>query len=600
MRGCRPHREAPVEWQILPVATAPADRADEKCMNKWSCNMIDLITKRTLASANQGGQVNHRTGQPRRITFNGWFSRVVCCGAVLVLAGNVPTAHAQELLSRRSALSPETPSPDEVAKESDFDDLRKRIERLENENRKLRGSVNANEVSYSQPPQAVDNSFLAAIADRVSSLEVRTADKMPLIKLGGFFQVDNVFYGQNQASQTTYGDMEDGTGFRRARLQAYGSVTPHTNYIIEMDFATAGRPSFMDVWGEQTNLGWLGTVRVGQFRQPTTMDALTSIRHMEFMERSNVFQALDPFRRVGIMSYNATENQRVTWAGSVYRTGFTNPNNVGVDTYGTLGDTRYGTFIGDNGGWSTAYRATSLLLLDESCGNLDLLHVGAGYNYSRIGGNGGPASGTNGGQYIARTIPGVFVGDPTNPGITSSGTPFLSNTGNIAASQFDFWHLELAGQYGSAHFQTEYMVTDLSTDTFGHQMLNGCYAQCGYFLTGEHAGYNKVVGVMDYNVKPLHKFGAWEVAYRFDYTNLPNIGQVPAVPVAPATVANAGTGGANPNPGQLYMNTIALNWWLNSNARVQFEYINATNNSNFASYGSSNTQIFASRFQVEF
>lgn len=482
------------------------------------------------------------------------------------------------------------PAPEEELS-TDSDDLLQRIERLERENQELKDAW------ASEKSNSGSNAFLSSISDRLNKLETKTADKKPLIKLGGFFQLDNAFFTQDSPSHATYGDIQDGTGFRRARLQAYGSVTDHTNYIIEMDFATAGRPSFMDVWGEQTDIPWLGSIRIGQFRQPTTMDGLTSVRHLEFLERGNAFQALDPFRRVGIMAYNSTENKRATWAGSIYRTGasFFNPS-TGANTDVTLGDTRYATFLGDNGGWSTALRVTALPIFDECDPGCHLLHVGAGYNYSRIGGNGLTPSGANGGQYIARTIPGVFIGDPELPGVTSSSTPFVSNTGNINATDFHFFHVELAGQNGPAHFQTEVMATELGTNNFGWQPLFGTYAQAGYFLTGERCGYNRVVGVMDYVTTPLNpKLGAWEVAYRFDFTNLPNVGQVPV-----AAPGNAGTAGGNPNPGQLYMNTLALNWWWNQYTRVQFNYINAFNNSDFAVYGSSHTHVFATRFQVEF
>ncbi|HVX13394.1 MAG TPA: porin [Pirellulales bacterium] len=450
--------------------------------------------------------------------------------------------------------------------------------------------------------------------ERISALEARTAPKLPLIKLGGFFQLDNADYSQDAGSRRTYGTMQDGTGFRRARMQAYGSVTEFTNYIVEMDFASSGRPSFLDVWGEQTNLGWLGTVRIGQFRQPTTMDALTSVRHLEFMERSAAFQAMDPFRRVGIMSYNMSENRNTTWMGSVYRTGFTflNPT-TNVDNSNTLGDTRYGTFVGNVGGVSTAYRITHLLWYDEPAEGRYLLHVGGGFNYSRIGSNGLTPSTTNGGQYDGRTIPGIFVGDSQTQGITANGTPFVANTGNIPATSFEFYHLELAGQYGPAHFQAEWLATSLQTIGFGNAFLTGAYIQCGYFLTGENCGYNRQFGVMDYNCKPFTEFfglgrgkgiggwGAWETAFRWDYLSLPSVGQTPpsAAAVAAGTT-NAGTSGSNANPGTLNMATAALNWWWNQYTRVQFNYINVWNNSSFPVYGKSFTGIFGARFQVEF
>ena len=180
---------------------------------------------------------------------------------------------------------------------------------------------------------------------RLEALEGRE-EPLPLIRLSGFMQLDDGLFSQTAASKGRIGDIQDGVGFRRTRLMAIGKLTEFTGYSIEFDFATIGRPSFMDVWGEQSELPFLGTLRIGQFRQPCTMDSWTSVRHLEFLERSAPFQATDPFRRVGIMAYAMSEDERTSWAYSVYATGLTFW--TGTDTvYSTLGDNRSGTQIGD-------------------------------------------------------------------------------------------------------------------------------------------------------------------------------------------------------------------------------------------------------------
>ena len=78
-----------------------------------------------------------------------------------------------------------------------------------------------------------------------------SSDSLPLIRLSGFFQLDDGLFSQPQASRERIGNALDGVSFRRTRLQAFGKLTEFTNYSIMMDFAQAGRPSFMDVWGEQ-------------------------------------------------------------------------------------------------------------------------------------------------------------------------------------------------------------------------------------------------------------------------------------------------------------------------------------------------------------
>src|SRR4029079_6376229 len=348
-------------------------------------------------------------------------------------------------------------------------------------------------------------------------------------RMTGFAQLDQGLFTQNAGSLANLGDIQNGVGFRRARIQAVGNLTEFTRYSFEMDFATAGRPSFMDVWGEQTNVPFFGNVRIGHFRQPTTMDGWTSIRHMEFLERSLPFQAMDPFRRVGIMSwFNAGDDDRTLIAYSVYGTGFSFANSGGgAPSNGTIGDTRFGTQIGDNGGVSAALRATHLLYWDPYADNRYLLHIGGGYNFSEIGGAGG--GGSTARTYEARAIPEFFVGDPAGGalapfGNAASGTPFVADTGRFLANALHFFHTALAGNYGPAHFQTEYMGT--LVDQLGGPAVyyHGAYVQAGYFLTGENCGYTNQMGALDYNVKPFREFfglgrdqwfcgwGAWEVA----------------------------------------------------------------------------------------
>jgi len=427
-------------------------------------------------------------------------------------------------------------------------------------------------------------------------------DVLPLIRLSGFMQLDQGLFSQSATSKADLGDIQDGFGFRRTRLQALGMLTDFTGYTIEMDFGIGGRPSFSDVWGEQNELPFFGTIRIGQFRQPTSMDGWTSIRHLEFLERSAPFQALDPFRRVGIMAYAMSDDELTSWAYSIYGTGFTFWNGASTN-YGTLGDSRFGTQIGDSGGISAAGRATHLLYYDEPSEGRYLLHVGGGYNFSEIGGNN--TTGTDASTYQARTIPEFFVGDPTGLGLTAAGTPFILDTGRIRADNYHLFHTELAGNYGPAHFQTEWMGTVLDQLSGPAIFYHGAYFQCGYFLTGESCRYIKQAGVLDYNVAPYSDFfgtgrhkgiggwGAWEVAFRWSYLDLStdNI-------AAGNQLSNIAGPPPSPNPGTLNETTLALNWWWNRFTRVQLNWIHSM--PNYDSVGSAPFDVFAARFQIEF
>jgi phosphate-selective porin OprO/OprP len=438
--------------------------------------------------------------------------------------------------------------------------------------------------------------------NRIDALEGQK-ESLPIIRLSGFFQLDDGLFSQPEASRDRLGDMLDGVSFRRTRLQAFGKLTEFTNYSIMMDFAVAGRPSFMDVWGEQEQIPFFGTIRIGQFRQPGTMESWTSIRHFEFLERSVAFQAVEPFRRVGIMAYSMTEDERTQWATSVYATGLTFWN--GSETlYSTIGDNRNGSEIGDDGGIGFASRITHLLYYDDLAEDRYLLHVGAGYRYGTPGGS-RDTRGLFAKTYRSAIIPEFFVGDATGLGLTGAGTPVVLDTGRILTDDFHDVHVELAGSYGRAHFQTEALLA--AVNQFGGPTIlqPAAYFQCGYMLTGEAIGYLKQVGAFDYTVVPYTPFfgtgrkgrirgwGAWEVAARWSYVDLSGVN------VRPENQLSDTTGPPpSPNAGIINQSTVGVNWYWNRFAKVQFNWIRSM--PDYVGYGAAPFDIYGTRFQVEF
>jgi phosphate-selective porin OprO/OprP len=341
------------------------------------------------------------------------------------------------------------------------------------------------------------------------------------------------------------------------------------------------------------------------------MDSWTNIRHLEFLERSAPFQALDPFRRVGAMSWFNSDDEMSLFAASVYGTGFTFFNGA-TTTYNTLGvDNRFATEIGDRGGISVATRATHLLYYDELNEGRNLMHIGGGYNFSEIGGNGFERT-PDATSFQARAIPEFFVGDSAAAGLTAGGTPFFVDTGRFFANSYNLFHLELAGNMGPAHFQAEYLATAVNQLNGPIVFYDGAYVQAGYFLTGESCGYNKAAGALDYNVAPFSNFfgigrhspicgwGAWEIAARWSYLDLSarNINPANYVIGPPGSAPSNATIPPTSNPGVLNESTVALNWWWNTYTRVQFNWLHAMVDNNIR--GFSATDIYTARFQTEF
>ena len=449
----------------------------------------------------------------------------------------------------------------------------------------------------------LDPNQVGNLQARLDALEAQ-GEALPLIRLSGFLQLEDALYSQNARALAYFGDMQDGIGFRRARLQAIGKLTEFTGFTIEMDFAQTGRPSFIDVWGEKSEIPFFGTIRIGQFRQPGTMDSWTSIRHLNFLERSAPFQALDPFRRVGIMAYSMSEDERTSWAYSVFGTGLTFWNGT-TTTYKTFGDNSIGTQIGDNGGVAFSSRITHLVHYDEPSDGRYLLHVGTGFLYAQLGGEG--TSGPFAKTYRSSAFPEFFLGDPNGGGATAAGTPLVLDTGRYLATDFSLYHLELAFNRGEFNFQSEVMLEPVN-QLGGPLVLNsGAYMQCGYFLTGEHADYLKTAGVFDYNVDPFTPFfgtgrkgrirgwGAWELAFRWSYVDLTSRNLNPDNK-RPAIKPFQDP--PYPQYGTLNESTLAINWWWNRAMRVQLNWIHSM--PNYVGVGAVPFDIVGTRFQAEF
>jgi phosphate-selective porin OprO/OprP len=432
-------------------------------------------------------------------------------------------------------------------------------------------------------------------------------DEFPTFKTTGFLQLDSAFYSQTPENRATVGDAQDGTGFRRARLAVLGKVAEFTNYQIEMDFATAGRPSFFDCYVEQANLPYLGTVKIGQFCQPFSVDSLTGFRNLTFLERSLPFLALVPFRKVGISAANQTEDQMSQWTYSLYRTG--GYHNA------PLGDTRYATDIGDIGGYSFATRATHLLHYDELAGDRYLWHVGGSYTFAMLGANDAVGSGTSGNAgsprpfYQARTTPEFgtlgYSELGNSFGSAVNGTPNFVDTGRYEATNFNMFGLESVTQWGPWGFTTEYIGTLVNTP-WGNVYYQGGYGQLAYRLTGENRAYDKKTGTLGKLVPytdfiPLKQdgicgWGAWEIAARWSIIDLRNPDFLDGHYYVAGT--NSFTGTNKAGNGVLQDTTLGITWFLNTHTKIQANWIHAMLDNTARGYSSAD--LFVSRVQVDY
>ncbi|MFM8189220.1 MAG: OprO/OprP family phosphate-selective porin [Pirellula sp.] len=415
---------------------------------------------------------------------------------------------------------------------------------------------------------------------KIKSLEASAAaakSKLPSVQLGGVFQADGVAFEQDQASRATYGRIESGADFRRARLGAKGSITDSMDYFMQMDFAFFGRPTFTDLWVDFKEAGPLGTVRVGQWKQPFSLESVSSFRYTTFMERAGVFQAFVPFRHVGVGLYDHSKDERWTWASSYLRTG----------------QDQFGGSLSTDQGNGLASRLTHLAWSNQEGDNY--MHLGLGYYLNA------PSNG----RYRSRSIPEIYVGEYVSPpgepngtsgqpvGTIANGTPFMVDTGLLSdVSLVNTYGTEQLWVLGPISLQSELMAQHIDSAALSNGLLWGGYSQVGYFLTGEHRPYDRKSGTID-RVKPISSvsksggIGAWEIALRWSYLDLLD---------------------RQIRGGEMENITAGLNWYVNPNCKCVFNYIHCDALARASKNGillsdpltASTTHAFGLRCQVDF
>lgn len=397
-------------------------------------------------------------------------------------------------------------------------------------------------------------------ADRNSREDTELAkkladEKQPTVKWSAQIQSDYYLFNQDEASKSTFGDIENGEAFRRARIAMLGDYGP-TEYRLEVDFAQAGRPTFLDVFVGMHDLPVLGRVRVGHFFEPFSLERLTSNRYVTFMERSNPDQPFAPARNLGVMTNNTFAESRGTWAVGYFRS----DSNV------------FGDDVGDNFENAITGRITWLPVYDERCPS-EYVHTGFGYSFR----------GTN--DELAR-----FQSQPeARIGAASPNVPSFVDTGNIPSDHFQLVGFEAAWVHGPFSLQGEYMLTPVDRIGLPSVTFTGWYAAATYFLTGEYRPYLTSSGTFD-RVMPHGDFvrygsgrdcdfgpGAWEIAVRLSHLDFND-----------DTVQG----------GRLTDFTVGLNWYLNPYLRFTANYIRAFADNPVNS--DSVTDIFATRVGFDF
>lgn len=292
---------------------------------------------------------------------------------------------------------------------------------------------------------------------------------------------DAVNVDGDDAIATDNGDV-NGTELRRARLGFSGKIY-NMGYKFEADFA-GGNASVKDAYvsyGNKLNSSTKYGVKLGQSHIPFGLNTKISSKYMTFMDRPFFADSsVSPARASGVVAtINDSDYNWMLSAG--LQNGEFNPGNGG-DTYEVNGST-------------FAVRGSFLPYKEGK----NLVQLGAAYL-------------TQGG------------GDDFgyNPDIVSHEDTFKPLDFDIAAANFDgadAYTVDAMGVFGSFHAMAEYLDHSAKQNVGSDIDTTGYAVEAGYFLTGEQLKWKK--GYTS-GISPKSKYGAWQIAARFESVEIEN------------------------------------------------------------------------------
>lgn len=371
---------------------------------------------------------------------------------------------------------------------------------------------------------------------KASELLAQPLRLQPTIEVRGRIEAEAVNAVQNAQSREAIGVLENGFGFRRVRLGAQGTVGDSASWVSEVELA-GGNVRLRDVFVGLDAFQGVRQVRVGHFREPFSLEGMTSTNFMTFLERSPQ-NVLAPARNWGVCGFWWPDDERVLFSVGAFRDG--TPSS--------------GQSIGNGNNWAFTTRLTGLPV-DEKVGDeVRLVHVGGAFS-QRV-----PPDGLI--TFSPRTASNLLTVED-NP-----GSPFLPAV-DIPSNSYQLYNLQAAAVFGPLSVQGEWTGATVQQTNAGGIFVHGVYAYGSYFLTGEHRGYNRTRGSFDaVDVRrplirdrsdPRGGYGAVELVSRLAYLNFDSPNLPPDV-------------NGNPSATRLYEVTLGANWYLNRNTRIMFNY----------------------------
>ncbi len=336
-------------------------------------------------------------------------------------------------------------------------------------------------------------------------------------KIGGRIQFDGAAIGQDSKIDGLTMAAPDAVEVRRLRLFVAGEFdgAVRTVYKAQIEFAGA-KVKFADVYVGLKRVPFLGTILVGQQYEPFSTEQLTSDNYLTFLERALPVTTFDPDRQLGVRIFNNPGTERATWSVGVF----------------------------------TRTLDSSAAKVD---GNVDLA--------ARV--TGVPWYADNGKRLLHLGLSGILnypTGDKARFSTRPEAhlVPEYVDTKEFAGKKTGMGNAEVAVVLGSLSAQGQFIYSRTSAPGIIDPSFHGMTANVSYFLTGEHRPYDMAEGIFS-RVKPKRTLGsggpgAWELAFR-----------VSAIDLDDSVIMG----------GRLLDLTGGVTWYLNPNARMMLNYVNA-------------------------
>lgn len=351
------------------------------------------------------------------------------------------------------------------------------------------------------------------------------------VSFEGLLQADGYWYDDDKVALAGTTGIGQGDGkdtdfdMRRAEIVFKGKGPGMWNWVVGYD-ARANKFLDTNIQYKFSSFTW---VRVGQYKQPNSLEELTSTKNNDFISKAMTTNLQGVARRVGIAAGTGAENWTVT--GSAFTRELTR----------NLGE---GDGFGVRGTWAP--------LLNED----GFLHLGLSYmDYeARDAGSATGAtpsfSGDNRARFRVRPD-----ADRTSAQLVDSGQ--FTDADRIATLG-----LEGAWVHGPFKVQGEYMQTDVGRESHDDYSFDSWYLYGVWNITGETWTYKD--GTPSTGLPSNPAGGMWQVGVRYDEVDL-NDGSVSFA--TPIPVVSGVMGGKESNW------TLGVNYYWRSNFKFALNYV---------------------------